>query len=66
MLPQALPRARIMRFGYNSQWFGENAIKQRLSTVAEALLRALRAERKVLGIYIDGNVNRKLKKLGMP
>jgi hypothetical protein len=47
MLPEAVPKARIMRFGYDSQWFGENAIKQRLSTVAGGLLGALRAERNV-------------------
>ena len=47
MLPDVLPKARILRFGYNSQWFGDSAIKQRLSTVAESLLHALRSERKV-------------------
>ncbi|SRR6266516_3739064 len=47
MLPKAIPTARIMRFGYESRWFGENPIKQRLSTVAESLLRALKSERKV-------------------
>ena len=44
MLPHAIPRARIMRFGYDSQWFGEDPIKQRLSTVAEELLSCLREE----------------------
>jgi hypothetical protein len=47
MLLEAIPRARILRFGYDSQWFGNSAIKQRLSTVAESLLHALRSERKV-------------------
>ena len=47
MLPQSILKARIMRFGYESCWFGEHAIKQQLSTVAEGLLHALRSERKV-------------------
>jgi hypothetical protein len=52
MLPDALPTARILRFGYDSQWFGDNAIKQRLSTVAESLLHSLQSERKVeAGIF---------------
>lgn len=47
MLPQACPDARIMTFGYESQWFGDGVIKQKLSTVADGLLRALRSDRRV-------------------
>jgi len=47
MLPKAIPKARIMRFGYESQWFGDAAVKQRLPTVANTLLKFLVMERKV-------------------
>jgi hypothetical protein len=45
MLPKALPHARIMRFGYDSTWFGPDAVKQRLSLIAEAMLQDLCDER---------------------
>jgi hypothetical protein len=47
MLPSALPAARIMRFGYDSRWKGDDAVKQRLSAVSERLLRSLSSVRKV-------------------
>jgi hypothetical protein len=47
MLPAAVPNARIIRFGYMSQWFGDNAIRQNVSTVSDRFLRALKRERKV-------------------
>ncbi|KAI4593903.1 hypothetical protein KJ359_008947 [Pestalotiopsis sp. 9143b] len=47
MLPAALPKARIMAFGYESYWYGENAIKQTVSSVAGQLLKALDAKRVV-------------------
>jgi len=47
MLPKVVPNARIMRYGYKSQWFGPNAIKQNSSRVARRLLIALRRERQV-------------------
>jgi hypothetical protein len=47
MLPQAVPQARIMRFGYESQWLGREAIQQRLPVVADQLLRSLTGSRKV-------------------
>lgn len=47
MLPAALPNSRILRFGYESQWLGKDAIQQRLSSVAEQLLRGLMETRKV-------------------
>jgi hypothetical protein len=36
-----------MRYGYQSQWFGEGAMRQKASTVAQRLLLALRRKRKV-------------------
>ena len=47
MLPAVAPRARIMRYGYQSQWFGEGAMRQKASTVAQRLLLALRRKREV-------------------
>jgi hypothetical protein len=47
MLPKVVPNARIMRYGYKSQWFGPNAIKQNSSRVAHRLLIALKRARKV-------------------
>ncbi|KAH8728360.1 hypothetical protein GQ44DRAFT_824189 [Phaeosphaeriaceae sp. PMI808] len=46
MLPAVAPNARIMRYGYQSQWFGKEAMQQSASTVAERLLRALKRKRK--------------------
>jgi len=45
MLPKALPKARIMRFGYNSIWFGDQAVKNRLANLANELLTDLKYER---------------------
>ncbi|KAJ9640885.1 hypothetical protein H2199_005553 [Coniosporium tulheliwenetii] len=36
MLPSAVPNARIMRYGYMSRWFGDEAIRQNVNTVADA------------------------------
>ena len=47
MLPAVVPQARIMRYGYESQWFGEETISLKASTVAQRLLRGLIRERKV-------------------
>ncbi|KAH6383964.1 hypothetical protein HBI60_252390 [Parastagonospora nodorum] len=46
MLPAVVPNARIMRYGYQSQWFGQEMMQQSVSTVAERLLRALKRTRK--------------------
>ncbi|KAF2801232.1 hypothetical protein K505DRAFT_381015, partial [Melanomma pulvis-pyrius CBS 109.77] len=46
MLPAVAPNARIMRYGYQSQWFGKEAMHQSVSTVAERLLRTLKRRRK--------------------
>ncbi|KAF2474772.1 uncharacterized protein BDR25DRAFT_255199 [Lindgomyces ingoldianus] len=45
MLPAVAPNARIMRYGYQSQWFGEGAMRQKASTVAQRLLLALQRKR---------------------
>ncbi|KAF2176599.1 hypothetical protein K469DRAFT_678515 [Zopfia rhizophila CBS 207.26] len=45
MLPSVASNARVLRYGYESQWFGKNAIRQKASTVAERLLLALKRER---------------------
>jgi hypothetical protein len=50
MLPAVAPNARIMRYGYQSQWFGKEAMHQSVSTVAERLLRALKRKRRVLTV----------------
>ncbi len=47
MLPRVVPNTRIMRYGYESRWLGEDAIRLKASTVAQRLLRALNAARKV-------------------
>ena len=47
MLPAVVRQGRIMRYGYESQWFGEETISLKASTVAQRLLRGLTRERKV-------------------
>lgn len=47
MLPTVVPEARILRYGYESAWFGRDAMRQKVSTVAKRLLVSLRRERKV-------------------
>ncbi|PSN73792.1 hypothetical protein BS50DRAFT_654603 [Corynespora cassiicola Philippines] len=46
MLPAVAPNARVMRYGYESQWFGKEAMQQSASTVANRLLRTLKRKRK--------------------
>ena len=48
MLPAVVPNARIMRYGYESQWFGPEAIQQNTTSVANRCLIALQRERRVL------------------
>jgi len=48
MLPSIAPQARIMRYGYESQWFGDNknsTVRLRASTIADQLLHELKFER---------------------
>lgn len=51
MLPAIAPNARIMRYGYESQWFGEGSVRQKASTLAQRLLLALLRERDVQTLY---------------
>lgn len=49
MLPKLAPNARIMRYGYESAWFGTGEVKTKITyvhDVAHALLTALTEERK--------------------
>jgi len=48
MLRATVHNARIMRYGYESEWFGKQAIKTKVSSVAERLLISLRRYREVL------------------
>jgi hypothetical protein len=46
-LPAIVPRARIMRYGYSSQWFGKDAIKTKTSDISQAFLLDLDEFREV-------------------
>ncbi|KAH8650059.1 hypothetical protein BX600DRAFT_442145 [Xylariales sp. PMI_506] len=45
MLPRDVPKARIMTFGYDSVWFGDNPTRQTIDGVARKLLEALTTKR---------------------
>lgn len=47
MLPSAVPKARIMAFGYDSMWLGRNPVRTNIGTIANGLLGELAMERKV-------------------
>jgi len=47
MLPSTVPKARIMRFGYDSMWLGRNPVRTNIRIIADNLLEALTRERKV-------------------
>ncbi|KAH8589025.1 hypothetical protein B0O99DRAFT_726237, partial [Bisporella sp. PMI_857] len=49
MLPAALPKARIMTFGYVSYWFGDDAVRQSVNGIAGKMLQALCHERAECG-----------------
>ena len=49
MLPAALPKARIMRYGYASDWFGKDMVQTRASSIAKNLLNGVLNKRKVNG-----------------
>jgi hypothetical protein len=45
MLPAAIPNARILRYGYDAKWWGqESAIKSRVPDLAVELLHSLKNE----------------------
>ncbi|PQE18240.1 vegetative incompatibility het-e-1 protein [Rutstroemia sp. NJR-2017a BBW] len=46
MLPAIVKNARIMAFNYDSNWYGDNAIKLRLDHVANDLSRELERQRR--------------------
>lgn len=45
MLPSSLPRARIMTYGYQSYWFGDDAVRISIEGVATSLLQDLDEKR---------------------
>jgi hypothetical protein len=50
MLPEAVPAARIIRYGYKAQWFGGEKVEAGvilISHVANDLLKELKIEREV-------------------
>jgi len=51
MLPAVLPKARIMRYGYQSRWFGKGSVHTRMSYISNKLLHALEGEREVRNTY---------------
>jgi hypothetical protein len=53
MLPAVALNARIMRYGYQSRWFGEVAVRLKASTVAQRILIALQRQREVQMLYIS-------------
>ncbi len=56
MLPAAVPNARIMRFGYKSNWFGPDTIRHSPRTVADRLLTVLKQEREVGRIDVQEEI----------
>ena len=47
MLPSIVPNACIMRYGYESHWFGNTALRTKVMDVAKKLLGNLQRHRKV-------------------
>jgi hypothetical protein len=52
MLPKNVTNARIMTFNYDSNWYGDDAIKVRLGHVANDLRRKVLRQRKVNKVYL--------------
>lgn len=48
MLPKIVPDARIMRYDYESSWFGAEASHHRVTALSKRFLLALKRKRKVL------------------
>lgn len=58
MLPRRLPNARIMRFGYRSEWFGPEEVETKktlVPDVAMLLLKELEHWREVSQLECIGN-----------
>ena len=55
MLPAVVPKARIMRYGYNSYWYGDHAVRTSLSNIANGMLLDLKLERQV-SLSIAGDI----------
>lgn len=55
LLPSVMKDARIMRYGYHSQWFGRDALQQNASRVAPDLLDALKRKRTVIKLLSTTN-----------
>ena len=55
MLPSVVPDARILRYGYESAWFGRAEMRQQVSAVAQRLLLTLRRVRKVQILPYSGH-----------
>lgn len=53
MLPSIASNARIMRYGYESAWFGSEAIKQSTTDAAEEFLDDLKGLRGVWILLAD-------------
>lgn len=52
MLPKRFPDARIMRYGYNSDWFGGNRVVTSPRIVSKKLLQQLELQRQVYHMQI--------------
>ena len=63
MLPAVAPYARIMRYGYQSEWFGKEAMQQSVSIVADRLLRSLMRKRKVSSPICRRSTSTKLARM---
>lgn len=51
MLPADVTNARIMTFNYDSNWYGDDAVKVRLDHVADDLRRKILRQRRVNTIH---------------
>lgn len=45
MLQKVIPKARILVFGYRSQWFGPGATNANLPTISGDLLESIKVDR---------------------
>ncbi|KAF2240284.1 hypothetical protein BU26DRAFT_572906 [Trematosphaeria pertusa] len=66
MLPAVAPNARIMRYGYQSQWFWEGAVRQKASIAAQRLEYPFRSLTFVAHCFGGLVVLKPLDTFGMP